>query len=124
MTHYPVAGKTILAAAKSRYNVIMINGVPTERRHHPRSASAAALTLQHGPSGREFPARCLDISAGGVLAAVPAAMPVRVGHKVRVGAREDAPAPLVEAAQPAVVVRVERSRLLKDGVLAIAMRFA
>ena len=121
-------GIAIPAAGQSGYNAGMVKGVPTERRQHPRAASAAALTLQHGPSRREFPARCVDLSAGGVLAAVPATMPVRVGHEVQVCARGaagggDAPPVLAEGPQSAVVVRVDRGRLLADGTLAVALRF-
>lgn len=99
----------------------MVQPVPTERRRHPRQASAASLTLRHAASQREYPGRCVDVSSGGVLAAVPLTMPVRVAHEVEVGSLD--PQALPQPVQRAVVVRVERERLLSQGQLAVALQF-
>ncbi len=99
----------------------MVQPLPTERRRHPRQASQASLTLHHAASQRDFPARCLDVSDGGLLAAVPLTMPVRVAQEVEVSAFD--PQALGEPARRAVVVRVERDRLLRQGQLAVALNF-
>ena len=99
----------------------MVQPVPTERRRHPRQASRASLTLRHAASRREYPARCVDVSDGGLLAAVPITMPVRIAHEVEVSSFESQALP--QPMQRAVVVRVERERLLGQGQLAVALRF-
>ena len=56
----------------------------TERRAHPRYPLPTSVDFFHGPTQRQFPARCADISLGGMLMYVPAATPVRTGQPVRV----------------------------------------
>ncbi|MHC4294898.1 MAG: PilZ domain-containing protein, partial [Planctomycetota bacterium] len=55
----------------------------TERRAHPRHPLPTTVQFYHGPSQRDFPSRCADISRGGLLMYVPAKTPVKTGDPVR-----------------------------------------
>lgn len=55
---------------------------PTERRCHRRLPLSASVEFRHGPTRRDYPARSVDLSAGGMLMYVPATVPIRVGHDV------------------------------------------
>ena len=99
----------------------------TERRRHRRVPLSAGVEFRHGPTRRDFPARSVDLSAGGMLMYVPATVPVRVGQDVhlRIGRVEpDELAHLSGRAVDARVVRVERGALIACGHLAIALEFA
>ena len=54
-----------------------------DRRRHQRYPLATSLQFYHGPSQRDFPGRCVDISKGGMLMYVPAGVPIRPGDPVR-----------------------------------------
>ena len=97
-----------------------------ERRQHDRYPLTTGVQFYHEPSHRDLPARCSDISQGGMKMYVPAATPVRAGDSVRVvlGAL-DRPefAGLGETPLGASIVRVDRRALLSDGHLAVGVRF-
>ena len=97
-----------------------------ERRIHQRIPLTTSIQFQHDPSQRAFPARCVDISAGGLRMYVPATTPVQPGHTVRLDTmglnRPDVPATEADTVL-ATVVRVDRRSLLSAGNLAIAVRF-
>ena len=118
-----------------------------ERRQHPRRPLPAALSVDHAPSRRAFPARSVDISQGGLLMLVPATAPVQAGHAIRLrfgrasadavpgGARTgEPPADPIGRPDPAdtilpsglvaaEIVRVDRARLLASGQVAVGARF-
>ncbi|MBS3820981.1 MAG: hypothetical protein GVY16_08790 [Planctomycetes bacterium] len=47
-----------------------------ERSQHQRHPLITSVLFYHGPSHREFPGRCVDISNGGLQMCVPAASPL------------------------------------------------
>ena len=99
----------------------------TERRKHPRHPLSTSVQLLHGPSGRELPGRCENISAGGLLMHVPATSPVRPGQTVRLNVGSiNRPEfeRLGEGPVDATIVRVDRNALLAGGHLAIGGRFS
>jgi hypothetical protein len=105
----------------------MIDGPIKERRVSPRYATTAGVQLFHEPSKRDFPARCVNLSTGGLLMYVPAAVPVRTGQTVRLTLSQvglPALAGLSAAPIEAKIVRVDRNALLAEGHLAVAVRFA
>lgn len=87
-----------------------------DRRKHRREASSATVQFFHGPSRREFPGRCLDISEGGLMMYVPAAAPVQAGQAIRLQMPQSAPL-------DARIVRVDRQRLLSKGHIAVGVQF-
>ena len=81
----------------------------------------------HGPTQREFPGRCANISAGGMLMYVPPTTPVQPGQSIRISiGAVDRPefAPLSLRPVEATIVRVDRSSLLTQGNIAVGARFA
>jgi len=98
-----------------------------DRRSHPRYPLATSIQFFHGPTQRDFPARCVDISLGGMLMFVPAATPVQPGQPVRVavgGLSRPEFAPIGQKPLDATIVRVDRQKLLDEGHLAVGLRFA
>ena len=104
----------------------MAEARPAERRKHPRHPLATSVQFHHGPSRRDFPGRCVDVSEGGMLMYVPAHVPAQPGHTIRltVGSLNR---PEFEGLNgrpvDATVVRVSRDRLLGSGSLALGVRF-
>ena len=99
----------------------------TERRAHPRYPLATSVQFFHGPSQRDFPARCVDISVGGLLMHVPAAAPVQSGQPVRLsmgGVDRPEFAGLGGKPLDGTIVRVNRQTLIEKGHLAVGVRFA
>ena len=97
-----------------------------DRREHQRYPLATSVQFYHGPSQREFPARSIDISAGGMLMYVPAATPVQPGQAIRLkvgGIGRPEFAGLDENPVDATVIRVNRRALLAGGYLAVGVRF-
>lgn len=97
-----------------------------ERRKHPRHTLHTRVQFHHYASQRGFPARCVDISHGGMLMYAPAITPVAAGDSLRVTlAAVDQPelAELGERPLDASVVRVGRDALLTAGHLAVALKF-
>ena len=104
----------------------MANSVPTERRVDPRRNGGFAAQLFHGDSGRYFPCRSVDLSDSGAQFFVPATMPVRVGHVVRLDLAAEAweiAAELMGRDLDATVVRVDREALLTTGHISIGITF-
>jgi hypothetical protein len=98
----------------------------TQRRVHPRLAVTAGVRIWHELSCREFPARMVNVSRGGLLMSVPITAPVLEGHAVRLRGLADAAGELVPAGEDisAVVVRVDRSAAIRKGRVMVAVRFA
>lgn len=105
----------------------MVSPSPTERRAHERYVATSSVQLDHTPSHRQFPARCRDISRGGMLLAVPALTPVRKGQTIHV-CIDTLPQPdladLASRRLQATVTRVDRNELLSTGQLALGVQFA
>ena len=91
-----------------------------ERRQHRRFPLTTSVQFYHAPSQRDFPGRCADISAGGMLMYVPATTPLQPGHSVN---RPEF-ANLGDSPVEATIVRVDRQALLQAGHLAVGLRFA
>ena len=99
----------------------------TERRSHPRYPLVTSVEFFHGPSQREFPARCVNISLGGLKMYVPAATPGRPGQAIRLaidGVSRPEFAPLGRGSVDATIVRVDRQAMIQEGDLAVGVRFA
>ena len=98
-----------------------------DRRQHQRFPLAGGVEFFHGPTRREFPGRCVDISEGGMLMYVPAPTPVRVGQPIRLDLASVArPGLLRLDAGPmdGTIVRVDRQKLLTVGQAAVGVRFS
>ncbi|MCE5277961.1 MAG: PilZ domain-containing protein [Planctomycetaceae bacterium] len=97
-----------------------------ERRVHRRYPLAAGVSFVHAPSQRRFPARCVDISRGGLQVYVPAAAPLKAGQPIRL----DLPkveGDLEELDQRCVdctVIRIDRTTLLDKGYISVGLQFA
>ena len=93
----------------------------TDRRRHRRQPLSAGVQFHHGPSSRDFPGRCVDVSDNGMLLYVPAATPVQAGQaiRLRIGGTEQSDQPV-----QATIVRVDRHRLLSMGYVAVGIEFA
>ena len=99
----------------------------TERRMHPRYPLVTSVDFFHGPSQRDFPARCANISVGGLKMYVPAATPVRPGQAIRLaigGVSRPEFARLGRGPVDATIVRVDRQAMIQEGDLAVGVRFA
>lgn len=100
-----------------------------ERRAHPRRDVWAAVRFYHPSSGRQLPARSLNVSRGGMWMHVPADAPLREGETIRL---EELPGPQggrytpAEGQPPleATVLRVDRRELLTSGRVAVGVQFA
>ena len=100
--------------------------VPTERRAFPRRGVGISARLHHDTSGKDFPCRCVDVSPGGASLIVPANMPIRPGHEIRLtpsADTEEMAAELIGRDLTATVVRVDREALLKTGQLSVGIAF-
>ncbi len=99
----------------------------SDRRKHPRHPLATTVQLYHEPSRRQYPARSVDISDGGMLMYVPASVPVASGHSVRVTIGSHSRPELAELSDrplDATVVRVDRRKVLHLGHLPVGIRFS
>ena len=97
-----------------------------ERRVDKRHPLATSIAFYHGPTQRDFPGRCVNISSGGLFMHVPPNVPVQVGHPVRMsaaGVRRPEFAGLGGEPLDATVIRVDRGEYL-EGQLGVAIRFA
>lgn len=104
-----------------------MSAAPTaDRRKYARHPLATSVQVYHAPSRREYPGRCVDISAGGMMLYMPATTPVQPGHAVRL-ALGAVPRPefaaLGDGPVEATIVRVDRQKLLSLGHLAVGLRF-
>lgn len=99
---------------------------PAERRKHARYPLTTGVEFYHEPSHQDLPARCTDVSQGGLRMYVPVATPIRAGDSVRLtlgalGRPEFSG--LGEEPLNASIVRVDRHALLSSGHLAVGVRF-
>ncbi len=97
-----------------------------DRRVYRRYPAPVSVRVEHVASKREFPARAVDVSRGGMLMYVPAATPVKVGQAVRLtmkGVDRPELAGLSGQFLPAIIKRVDRHALIKIGHLAIGVEF-
>lgn len=97
-----------------------------ERRAHQRYPLCTGVEFRHGPSHRDFPGRCVNISTGGMQMSVPATTPVQPGHPIRI---DLGTVPLTEFAGDGspvdgTIVRVDRESFLAAGHLTVGVRFA
>ena len=98
-----------------------------DRRKHARHPLATTVQFYHGPSRREYPARSVDVSHGGMLMYLPASVPVARGHAIRVTIGSHARPELAELSNrplDATVVRVDRRKVVNLGHLPVGIRFA
>ncbi|HUT58439.1 MAG TPA: PilZ domain-containing protein [Phycisphaerae bacterium] len=106
----------------------MVQTPSTERRQYPRLALSANVRFFHGPSGRELPARTVNISKGGMMMFVPVAAPLRAGQPIRLlalpGPGDVRFAPPSGRPVEATVVRVDRRALPAAGRVMAGVRFA
>ncbi len=97
-----------------------------DRRKHARHPLPTSVEFHHGPSHRDFPGRCVDLSKGGMLMYVPASTPVQPGDSLRVqlgSMNRPEFAELGAAPVEASIARVNRQSLLDVGYLAVGVRF-
>ena len=97
-----------------------------ERRQHPRHPLATSIQFHHGPTGRDFPGRCVNISEGGMLMHAPVSVPVQPGQPIRLalgGVSRPEFAGLGDKPTDATVVRVDRGKMLAGGHVAVGVRF-
>ncbi len=95
-----------------------------ERRQHQRCPMTGPVEFHHEASGRDFTARGVDVSAGGMLMYVSAVTPVKPGQPIRVKARGVTQTqPTAKGEVPAEIVRVDRYKLLSVGQVAIGVKF-
>ena len=97
-----------------------------ERRKHARHPLPTRVQFHHEASRRDFPARCVDISGGGMLMFVPTAAPLKAGDSLRLtlgAVSRPEFSELGDGPMDASVVRVDRQALLRAGQLAVAVRF-
>ncbi len=96
------------------------------RRNYRRYPVPVKVQVEHLASHREFPARAIDASAGGMLMYVPAAAPVKVGQAISL-AISDVNQPdltgLAGQERSATIRRVDRRALISAGHLAIGVAF-
>ena len=98
-----------------------------ERRQHLRYPLATTVQFYHCPSHREFPARSVDVSAGGILLYVPAGTPVAPGQPVQLKLGSPSRpefARLSDRPLDGTIVRVDRGKMLSVGHLPVGIRFA
>lgn len=96
------------------------------RRQHERYPLTTSLQFYHGPSQRDFPGRCINISSGGLMMHVPPGTPLRVGQPIKLSIGSfNRPefAGLSEKPLDATIVRVEHDKLVSQGQLGIGVRF-
>ena len=97
-----------------------------EHRRSRRYPLSANVQVRHEPSGRDFPARSVDISEGGLLMYVSPAAPVKAGQPIRVKIGAIARpqfASLGDREIKATVARVDRDKLLSIGQVAVGIAF-
>ena len=88
---------------------------------------ATTVQFYHGPSRREYPARSVDISHGGMLMYVPAGVPVARGQPIRltIGSHgRPELAGLGNKPLDATIVRVDRKGMIELGHLPVGVRFS
>ncbi|MCE5327764.1 MAG: PilZ domain-containing protein [Planctomycetaceae bacterium] len=105
----------------------MVEMAPQERRVHRRYPLAAGVSFVHAPTRRRFPARCVDISRGGLQIYIPAAAPLKAGQPIRLDLPKVEQGELEELGRQSVdctVIRVDRSTLIEKGYISVGLQFA
>ena len=103
----------------------MIDSVSAERRTHKRHPLFTSIAFFHGPSQRDFPNQCVNVSSGGMFMRVPPNAPIQVGHPIRFATASVARpefAGLAGQSVDATVTRVDRGQYL-SGQIGVAVRF-
>ena len=97
-----------------------------ERRKHDRYPLAAAVQFYHLPSKREYAARSVDVSAGGLLMYVPVGTPVAPGQAIEVTMPLQDRPELASLAVPidATIVRVDRHKMVSLGCIPVGVSFS
>lgn len=88
---------------------------------------ATMVEFYHCPSRRQFPARSVDISGGGILVYVPTGTPVSPGQPIQLklgAASRPEFARLSEHPLDGTIVRVDRRKILSVGHLPVGIRFS
>ena len=97
-----------------------------ERRKHVRHPLSMTIQFYHGQSRREYPARTVNVSNGGMLMYVPVSAPVAPGHTIRINLGSQ-PRPefsgLGGGPRDATIVRVEREEIAEVGYLPVGVHF-
>lgn len=104
----------------------MVDVVRQERRRQLRRPLGASMRIIMLPANRDFPCLCADLSATGARLLVPAAMPVGVGHTVRLAdssGRVSELAGLATSDAMGTIVRVDRQSLFSEGVVTVGLCF-
>jgi len=104
----------------------MCSAPSVDRRRHVRVPLSAALTFRHAPTDREFPARGVDVSQGGLLMYAPATAPLQAGHRLRISiGQRDKPsaAPFAGRTVNGTVVRVDRHAFIEMGHVSVGVAF-
>ena len=99
----------------------------SDRRRSPRRGLAAGVTLSHQPTGRDWSARGVDISEGGMLLYISAKAPVAPGQRVELvidERRQGQYVGLAGRAIQATIVHVEREQLPRLGYIPVGVSFA
>ena len=99
----------------------------SDRRQFTRYPMATTVEFFHGPSRRNYPARSVDVSRGGMLMFVPATTPVAPGQPIRVtlgGYSQPELHTLSNKPVEGTIVRVDRGGMLEAGHLPVGVRFA
>jgi c-di-GMP-binding flagellar brake protein YcgR len=97
-----------------------------ERRRSARFPLSASITVHHLPSQRDFPARSVDASQGGMLLYLPAAAPMAPGQQVQLYIPAHDRQELADLSERTLlgrVVRVDRQRLPALGYLPVGIKF-
>ena len=96
-----------------------------ERREHPRFKLVAKVEFHHEPTDRDFPAKSVDISAGGMMMYLPATVPVQTGQliNVTVGSLDNPEFAGLDETIYGTITRVDREPLLATGNIAISVQF-
>ena len=97
----------------------------SERRQHPRFKLVTKVDFHHGPTDRDFPAKSVDISAGGMMMYLPATVPVHKGQSVNVtvGSSDSPEFAGLDETIFGKITRVDREPLLATGNIAISVKF-
>ena len=104
----------------------MTRSTSPDRRQHARHPLATTVQFVHGPSRREYPARSVDVSHGGMLIYVPASVPIARGQSIQVTIGSHGRPELSELSNrplTATVVRVDRKKMMQLGHLPVGIRF-
>ena len=104
----------------------MATQMESDRRSHQRYPLATSIQFYHGPSQRDLPGRCVNVSSGGMMMYVPHNTPVRVGQPIQLasgGLNRAEFRNVNDAPLDATIVRVDRGEITSGGQLGVGVRF-